>query len=171
VLVVEDLHWVYRATEQFLKTLIDSVPTVRVLVVFTYRPGYAHPFGERSYYTGITPLTLSAEHTARMAQAILATDSLPEELRTLIARKAEGNPFYVEEVVKSLQEVGGIRPAGDRYVLATRLDELVVPDTIQDIIMARIDRLPEAPKKTLQLASVIGRGVHSPAPRPTHGGP
>ena len=63
----------------------------------------------------------------------------------------------MEEVVKSLQEIGAIRQAGDRYILTKRLDEIFVPDTIQDVIMARIDRLAEAPKKTLQLASVIGR--------------
>ena len=92
-----------------------------------------------------------------MAQALLAADSLPDELRRLIVQKAEGNPFFVEEVVKSLQE--SRRPAleGGRYTLAKRFDEILIPDTIQDVIMARIDRLAEAPKKTLQLASVIGR--------------
>src|SRR5260370_18172050 len=92
-----------------------------------------------------------------MAQAMLATESLPVELQRLIVQKAEGNPFFVEEVVKSLQEVGAIRREGSRYALTRRLDEVVIPDTIQDVIMARIDRLADAPKKTLQLASVIGR--------------
>ena len=92
-----------------------------------------------------------------MAQVMLATESLPKELETLIVRKAEGNPFFVEEVVKSLQEIGAIQRAGDQYVLTRPLDEIMVPDTIQDVLMARIDRLPEAPKKTLQLAAVIGR--------------
>src|SRR5207237_1683458 len=84
-------------------------------------------------------------------------NDLPDDLRGLIARKAEGNPFFVEEVVRSLQELGAIRRVNDRYVLSTRLDEIIISDTIQDVIMARIDRLAEAPKKTLQLASVIGR--------------
>jgi tetratricopeptide (TPR) repeat protein len=92
-----------------------------------------------------------------MAQALFATERLPEELETLIVQKAEGNPFFVEEVVKSLREVGAIRRVGDRYELARPLEEVVVPDTIQGVLMARIDRLEEAPKKTLQLASVIGR--------------
>jgi len=92
-----------------------------------------------------------------MAHAMLGTERLPDEVRTLIVTKAEGNPFFVEEVVKALGEVGALRQAGYRYVLAKRPDEIVVPDTIQDVIMARIDRLEEAPKKTLQLASVIGR--------------
>src|SRR5207342_1853260 len=101
---------------------------------------------------------LSQKDSVEIAKAVLATGSLPEDLITLIVRKAEGNPFYVEEVVKSLQEVGAIRrsPEGG-YVLAKRLDEIVIPDTIQGVIMSRIDRLDDAPKKTLQLASVIGR--------------
>jgi predicted ATPase len=84
-------------------------------------------------------------------------ESLPPDLQWLVVQKAEGNPFFVEEVVKSLQEVGAIRRDGERYAITRRLDEILIPDTIQDVIMARIDRLAEAPKKTLQLASVIGR--------------
>ncbi|OGG43891.1 MAG: hypothetical protein A3F84_04610 [Candidatus Handelsmanbacteria bacterium RIFCSPLOWO2_12_FULL_64_10] len=157
VLVFEDLHWMDRATEEFLAFLVDSLPANRVLLVVTYRTGYAHPFEERTYHTRLALTALSAEESAQMAQAMLAAEGLPEDLKALIVRKAEGNPFFVEEVVKSLQEVGAIQRAGDRYELVRRLDEIFVPDTIQGVIMARIDRLEEAPKKTLQLASVIGR--------------
>jgi len=155
--VFEDLHWMDRATEECLQGIADSITRSRVLLILTYRPDYHHPFGERSYHTRIALDNLSTADSAEMTKAILATEHLPEDLDALIVRKAEGNPFFVEEVVKSLQEIGAIRPAGDRYVLAKRLDEIFIPDTIQDVIMARIDRLAEAPKKTLQLASVIGR--------------
>jgi len=157
VVVFEDGHWMDKATEEYLVFVGDSVAASRLLVVLTYRPGYTHPFGERTYHTRIALDSLPAEASIAMAQAMLATEGLPEELKSLIARKAEGNPFFVEEVVRSLQEVGAIRRVGDRYVLAKRPEELVVPDTIQDLIMTRIDRLAEAPKKTLQFASVIGR--------------
>ena len=157
VLVFEDLHWMDQATEGFLTFLADSIAASRVLCLFTYRPGYAYPFGDRSYHTRIALPTLSGEDTMQMAQAMLATEHLPAELETLIHQKAEGNPFFVEEVVKSLRDVGAIRRHGDRYELTKPLDEIVVPDTIQDVLMARIDRLEEAPKRTLQLASVIGR--------------
>src|SRR2546425_476426 len=157
VLVIEDLHWTDGATEQFLAALVDSVPAVRVLVVFTYRPGYANPFGERSYFTRIVPAALSAEDSARMAAAVLATDELPAELRALVAAKAEGNPFYVEELVKSLEESGAVRRVDGRLEVTRPVTEIAIPGTIQDVIAARIDRLPEAPKRTLQLASVIGR--------------
>ena len=157
VVVFEDLHWMDQATEAFLTFTMDSIPTGRVLCLLTYRPGYVHPFGDRTYYTRLALPTLSSADTVQMARAMLATEHLPEALQTLIIQKAEGNPFFVEEVVKSLRETGAMRREGDHYVLARPLDETVVPDTIQDVLMARIDRLEEAPKKTLQLAAVIGR--------------
>ena len=157
VLVYEDVHWMDKASEESMQFTMDSIPTNPLLVILTYRPGYAQPFGDRSYQTRIALTTLSNEDSVHMAQALLSAESVPEDLKALIVRKAEGNPFFVEEVVKSLQEVSAVRREGTRYVLTKRLDEIVIPDTIQDVIMARIDRLAEAPKKTLQLASVIGR--------------
>ncbi len=157
VIVFEDLHWMDQATETFLGFLTDSLPTSRVLCLLTYRPGYPPPFGERTYHTRLALHTLSTQDSVQMAQALLATAHLPAELQTLIVQKAEGNPFFVEEVVKSLREGGTIRQVGEQYVLARPLDEIVIPDTIQDVIMARIDRLEETPKKILQLAAVIGR--------------
>jgi class 3 adenylate cyclase/tetratricopeptide (TPR) repeat protein len=157
VVVFEDLHWMDQATEAFLTFTADSIPTSRVLCLFTYRSGYVHPFGERTYHTRLLLPALSSADTVQMAQAMLATEHLPEALQTPIIQKAEGNPFFVEEVVKSLRETGAIRREGDHYILARSFDEIVVPDTIQDVLMARIDRLAEALKKTLQLAAVIGR--------------
>jgi predicted ATPase len=146
-----------RATQDYLLSVADSVAASRVLLVLTYRPGYVHPFGERSYHTRLALNALSNEDSVQMAQGVLAAASLPDDLRGVIVRKAEGNPFYIEEVVKSLHEVGAIRRLDERYVLARPLDEILVPDTIQDVIMARIDRLEDPSKKALQLASVIGR--------------
>jgi class 3 adenylate cyclase/tetratricopeptide (TPR) repeat protein len=157
VLVHEDLHWIDTASEESLLFTADSIPTSRVLHILTYRPGYKQPFGERSFHTRIALPTLSSEDSVQMTRAVLGAATIPGELEALIVRKAEGNPFFVEEVVKSLHEIGAVRRDGDRYTLTARLDEIVIPDTIQDVIMARIDRLADAPKKTLQLASVIGR--------------
>jgi class 3 adenylate cyclase/tetratricopeptide (TPR) repeat protein/ribosomal protein L40E len=157
VMVYEDVHWMDQATEESLVFAADSIPNSRILQILTYRTGHHHPFGERTYHTRIALDSLSTEDSAEMAKGLLATEHLPPELNTLITRKAEGNPFFVEEVVKSLQEIGVIRQIEDRYILTKQLDEIFIPDKIQDVIMARIDRLAEAPKKTLQLASVIGR--------------
>jgi tetratricopeptide (TPR) repeat protein len=121
VLLFEDLHWMDQATEAFLLMIADSIPTSRVLCLFTYRPGYVHPFGERIYHTRIPLSTLSTSDSVRMAQAILATEQLPETLQRLISDKAEGNPFFVEEVVKSLQEIKAIRRVGAQYVLTNSI--------------------------------------------------
>ena len=157
VLVIEDLHWIDGVSEQFLTTLTETVPALRALLVFSYRPGYASPFGERSYFTRVVPGALSSEESARIAQAVLAADALPAELRTMIVAKAEGNPFYIEELVRSLEETGALRTVKGRLALTRPLSQIAVPGSIQDVIAARIDRLAEAPKLTLQLASVIGR--------------
>ena len=157
VVVFEDIHWSDQATEEFLALMADIITTSRVLMILTSRPGYAAPLGDRSYSTRLALNSLSGAASVQMAQGMLAVAQMPDELQTLIVRKAEGNPFFVEEVVKSLQEIGALRGDNDRYVLTQPLTDLVVPDTIQDVVMARIDRLAEAPKRTLQLASVIGR--------------
>jgi predicted ATPase len=157
VVVYEDVHWMDRAMEEYLAVIADSLPASRVLQILTYRTGYVHPFGERTYHTRIALGALSSADGVSMARSMLATERLPEDLQTLIARKAEGNPFFVEEVVKSLREAGVLQRASDGYVLTRPLDETVVPDTIQYVIMARIDRLPEPPRRALS-PSVIGQG-------------
>ncbi len=157
ILVIEDLHWIDKTSEEVLLHLADSIPTARVLLLVTYRPGYQNPFGERTYTTRIGLRTLSDYDSLRLAAGMLAMSEFPPELHDLILRKAEGNPFFLEEVLKSLLEVGALRQRDGRYMLTKHVSEIYVPDTIQDVIMARIDRLEEVPKRALQLASVIGR--------------
>lgn len=157
VLVVEDLHWIDKTSEEVLLHLADSLAAARVLLLVTYRPGYPNPFGERTYTTRLGLRTLSDHDSLRLAAGLLAMAEFPPELRALIVGKAEGNPFFLEEVLKSLLEVGALRQRDGQYVLTKPISEIYVPETIQDVIMARIDRLEDDPKKALQLASVIGR--------------
>jgi tetratricopeptide (TPR) repeat protein len=157
VFVFEDLHWMDTVTGEYLAFIADSIAASRALVILTYRPGYVHRLGERSFHTRLVLTALSAGEGERMAESVLATDALPDDLKALIVRKTEGNPFFIEEVVRSLQETGAIQRVGDRFAIAQPMASVVVPDTVQDVIMARIDRLEEPAKKTLQLASVIGR--------------
>ncbi len=103
------------------------------------------------------PAALSTEESARIAESVLGVDVLPVDLRSLVATKAEGNPFYTEELVRSLEESGALRRMEGRLALTRPLSQVAIPGTVQDVIAARIDRLAEAPKLTLQLASVIGR--------------
>ncbi len=157
VLVFEDLHWSDTATTEFLRYILDSVPASRVLLLATLRAGYASPFDERSYVTRLALHNLPPQDSTRIAQAVLSTDDLPRELQALIHRKAEGNPFFVEELVKSLRETDAIRRDGDQWVPGRPLDQIVVPDTVQGVLMSRIDRLEDDARRTLQLAAVIGR--------------
>ncbi len=157
VVVLEDLHWIDPGTEEFLGTLVDSVANAAVLVVLTHRPGYTSPLGERTYCSHIALSSLDEGASAAMIRAVLAGSGLPDLLERRIAGRADGNPFFVEEVVRSLLEDGVIRRNGDTYVLQRALDQVFVPDTIQDVLAARIDRLDAEVKRTLQTASVIGR--------------
>src|SRR5262249_22029462 len=109
VLVVEDLHWIDKTSEEVLLYLGDSIPAAQVLLLVTYRSGYQNPFGERTYTTRIGLRTLSDRDSLRLAAGMLAMAEVPPELRDLLIRKAEGNPFFLEEVLTSLLEVGVLR--------------------------------------------------------------
>jgi class 3 adenylate cyclase/tetratricopeptide (TPR) repeat protein len=157
VLVFEDLHWVDASSEEYLTSLMDAVASARILLVLTYRIGYAPPFGSRSFYTTLTLHALSEDDTLAMAGSVLGTADFPRELGEALTAKAEGVPLYVEEVAKTLLDVGVLRRENGGYRLVRRLEEAGIPDTIQGIIMARLDRLGEEGKRAVQLASVIGR--------------
>lgn len=157
VLVYEDLHWIDTSTEALLGTLLDAIAGVPLLLLLTYRVGYTPPFGSRSFHTTLTLQRLPEADTVAMASRILGTERFPEELRTVLLEKAEGVPLFVEEVVKTLLDVGALRRDNGGYRVVQGLAEARVPDTVQGIIMARLDRLGEAGKRILQLASVIGR--------------
>ncbi|HUI27475.1 MAG TPA: sigma 54-interacting transcriptional regulator [Candidatus Kryptonia bacterium] len=157
VFVVEDLHWIDPASEEFLAFVADTIPTTRVLLVLSHRSGYRHPFGDRSYHVRIALSPLSGGDVATMTSAILGTPEIPASLRSLIAEKAEGNPFFVEELAKSLLEEGALRRENGRVILTRDLGNIAVPDTVQDVLIARIDRLAEESRRAIQVASVIGR--------------
>ncbi|MEW6268520.1 MAG: AAA family ATPase, partial [Thermodesulfobacteriota bacterium] len=157
VLVVEDLHWIDHTSEEFLGFVASVIPGMRVLLVCSHRPGYTHPFGDRSYYQRVAVQPLSEGEMAAITRTLLGTADMPLELRSLIARKAEGNPFFVEEVTRSLVEDGSLRAENGRVVLTRSLAEISIPDTVQDVLTARIDRLADEARHAIQVASVIGR--------------
>jgi tetratricopeptide (TPR) repeat protein len=157
VIVLEDGHWMDAATEGWLRLLADRVAAKPVLVILTCRPGYSPPFGDHTFHTRLAIPALSAGDSAELAQSLLDVEALPGAVQALVARKAEGNPFFVEEMVKSLEEVGAVRREGRRLLVARSLEAVDVPDTIQDVVLARIGRLRADARNALQLASVIGR--------------
>ena len=157
VLVIEDLHWIDPHSEEVLKVLLDGIAAAPILVLLTQRPGHVQPFGDQTYYTRITLHALPESQIGKLLEGVLHTADLPTTVRDLITRRAEGNPLFIEELSKALLEDGTLQRANSGYRLARALSEVAVPDTIQGVIMARIDRLPENLKAALQIASVIGR--------------
>ena len=157
VLVIEDLHWIDTSSEEFLTFLLDAVAGVPLLLLVTYRIGYTPPFGSRSFYTTLTLHSFSEAETLAMAGHVLGAAQFPVELQTALMDKAEGVPLFIEEVTKALLDLGVLQRENGAYRLVKSLSEVSVPDTIQGIIMARLDRLGDDGKRTVQLASVIGR--------------
>ena len=157
VVVVDDLHWMDKTSEDFIKYLIDSLPHSRILLLLLYRPEYTHQWGSKSYYTKIGLDQLSKTSGAELVQAILENGEAVPELRDLVLSKAGGNPLFVEEIAHSLLENGFIVKKNQAYVLTKKASEIEVPDTIAGIISARLDRVEENLKRIMQVASVIGR--------------
>jgi tetratricopeptide (TPR) repeat protein len=157
VLAVEDLHWIDKTSEEFLDYLIGWLANARILLILLYRPEYTHLWGSKSYYTKIGVDQLSTPTSAELVQAILEGADVVPELRELILNRAGGNPLFMEEFTHSLLESGTIQKKDHQYVLSRKTSEIDIPDTIQGIISARIDRLEDNLKRTMQVASVIGR--------------
>jgi predicted ATPase len=104
IIAIEDLHWIDPASEEYLAFVEDAIPTVRVLLLLSHRTGYRQPFGDRSYHQRVTLRPLSSPEMTSMAGSILGAFEVPEDVRALIGEKAEGNPFFVEELTRSLLE-------------------------------------------------------------------
>jgi tetratricopeptide (TPR) repeat protein len=157
VLVIEDLHWIDSASEEYIKGLVNALAGAAVLLVLTYRPIYQPTFGERTYISRVVLQPLHDADARRLVRVTLGVEELPDELAALIAHKAEGNPFFLEEIGRALVDTGVVRRENGRLTLARPASTIVVPDRVQDVIAARIDRLGEDQKRTVQVASVIGR--------------
>ena len=157
VVTIEDLHWSDPASIEFLSFLSEAIQDHRILLLLTYRPGWDQPFGAGPNLTHLRLTNVSREEGTRIAEAILGVDALPAEVAEIVLDRAEGNPFYIEEVTRSLLETGAIVRSNEHLELTVPVDQLSIPGTIHDVIMARLDRLEEAPRRAIQTASVIGR--------------
>jgi len=157
VLAIEDLHWIDNSSEEFLDYLIGGLARAHILQLILYRPEYTHQWGSKTYYTQIRVDELSPETSAEMVQAILQEGKAEQDLTELILGRAAGNPLFMEEFTHSLIERGYIERKNGHYVLTIMPSEIQIPETIQGIIAARMDRLEENLKRTMQVASVIGR--------------
>ena len=157
ILAVENLQWIDRTSEEFLSYLIGWLANAHILLVLLYRPEYTHQWGSKSYYSQIGVDQLSTSTSAELVQSILEEGEVVPELRELILNRAAGNPLFMEEFTHTLLENGSIQKKDHQYVLSRKASDIQVPDTIQGIIAARMDRLEDNLKRTMQVASVIGR--------------
>ena len=157
VIAIEDLHWIDKTSEEFLSYLIGWIARSKILLILLYRPEYTHQWGSKSYYNRIGLDHLTAKSSVELVQAILADGKVLPELKELISDRAVGNPLYMEEFTKTLLESGSIKKKDEKYVLIKKVSGLQIPDNVYGIIAARIDRLEDNLKQTIQEASVIGR--------------
>jgi tetratricopeptide (TPR) repeat protein len=142
---VEDLHWIDQTSEAYLAALVESMAGARILLLTTYRPGYRPPWLGKSYAAQLALRSLAPHDAFTVVHSTSQRATLPDRVAQMIVEKGEGNPFFLEELTRAVIEDTEFQTA------------LTVPDTVQGVLMARLDRLPEAPKRLLQTASVLGR--------------
>ena len=158
-LVFEDLHWVDTETQALLDSLVESLPTARILLLVNYRPEYQHGWGSKTYYTQLRLDPLPPESAEELLGVLLGTDASLGQLKLLLIRQTEGNPFFLEQSVRTLVETQVLVGEGGTYRLAKAVSSIQVPATVQAVLASRIDRLPPEEKTLLQSAAVIGKDV------------
>jgi class 3 adenylate cyclase/tetratricopeptide (TPR) repeat protein len=162
LLVFEDLHWMDSETQALLESLVESLPTAQLLLLVNYRPEYQHSWGSKTYYTQLRLDPLPPASADELLHALLGDDPSLAPLTHLLIDRTEGNPFFLEESVRTLVETRGLVGEPGAYRLARPLGSLQVPATVQAVLAARIDRLPPEEKRLLQTAAVVGTEVPWP---------
>jgi tetratricopeptide (TPR) repeat protein len=159
MLLFEDLHWIDAETQALLDSLVESLPTARLLLLANYRPEYQHLWGSKTYYRQLRVDPLPPENAADLLTNLLGADSSLEPLKRTLIERTEGNPLFLEESARTLAETKALVGKRGAYRLAQDATALHVPATVQAILAARIDRLSPEDKQLLQAASVIGSDV------------
>lgn len=163
VLVIEDLHWIDAASDAMLAGLVDSVAGTRTLALVNYRPEYEPAWGDSELYRAIALAPLARADTAELLRDLAGSDPSLDGLDEPIHERTQGNPFFIEEIVRELAESGHLEGARGAYRLVAPIDDARVPVTVQAVLAARIDRLAADAKRLLQAASVVGKEVSSEA--------
>jgi adenylate cyclase len=157
LLVIEDLHWLDQASEPFVDAVVQAVAGTRTLLLVNFRPGYRAAWMERSFYEQIALIPLADGAVSLMIDRLLGVDEAVKPLRDRIVDRAAGNPFFAEELVRTLIEAGAVtgEPGAWRPTAGAR--ETALPETVQSLLGTRIDRLEEQDKLLLQAAAIVGR--------------
>jgi class 3 adenylate cyclase len=159
VTIFEDLHWIDGETQALLDGIVESLPTARLLLLVNYRPEYRHGWGSKTYYRQLRLDALASASAEELLEALLGNDVSLAPLKQLLVKRTEGNPFFLEESVRTLIEQAVLDGVRGGYRLTRPLASLQISATAQAIIAARIDRLAPDDKRLLQTASVIGKDV------------
>ncbi|HEY7067126.1 MAG TPA: adenylate/guanylate cyclase domain-containing protein [Chloroflexota bacterium] len=162
LLVFEDLHWIDAETQALVDSLVESLPTARLLLLVNYRPEYEHGWHRKTYYQQLRLDPLPAASAEALLDALVGQDGGLDALKRLLVERTEGNPFFLEESVRSLVETGSLTGLRGAYRLVKPLQNTQVPATVQAVLAARIDRLAPEDKRLLQAAAVIGKDVPYP---------
>lgn len=162
VILIEDVHWIDVASAAFLQELARAVDGMRILLLLTFRPEYEPTLGPGVSHKRIKLGPLGGRPTNALVRELLGADDALGQLSEMVERRAAGNPLFVEEIVRGLAEQGLIVGRSGSYTLAGSADEIELPDTIQALLGARIDRLRVREKELLQTMSVIGTEVSAP---------
>ena len=157
LLIFEDLHWIDGETQAALDTLVDGLGSARLRLVVSYRSGYQHVWGSKTYYGQIRLDALAAANAAALLKALLGDDPSLAPLKQLLVKR--GNPFFLEEACQALVETKALVGERGAYRLTQSLHAIEVPPTVQAILAARIDRLGPDDKRLLQVASVVGKDI------------
>ena len=157
LVVFEDLHWIDGETQALLDGLVESLGSARLLLLVNYRPEYQHAWAGKTYYGQLRLDALPPESAADLLSALLGEDSSLDPLKQLLVKR--GNPFFVEETVRTLVETGALAGERGQYRLTQPIGTIQIPPTVQVMLAARIDRLPPEAKRLLQVAAVIGKDV------------
>jgi predicted ATPase/class 3 adenylate cyclase len=156
VILVEDLHWVDAASGEFVEAMVDAVVGTTTLLLLNFRSDYAAPWMRHGHYRQITLSPLSRAGMGDLLSELLGRDPSVAEVANDIAERAQGNPFFAEELIHTLVEGGNLEGERGAYRLARAIDTIPLPATIEALLAARIDRLDETARRILQCAAVIG---------------
>lgn len=162
LLAVEDLHWIDSESQALLDSLVQSLPAARLLVLTDYRPEYEHRWGGKTYYTQLRLDPLAPESAEVFLRALLGDDPALRPLKQVLIDRTDGNPFFLEESVRTLIDTGVLAGARGAQRLAKPVDSIRMPATVQAVLAARIDRLAPAHKRLLECAAVVGKDVPLP---------
>ena len=162
ITLIEDLHWMDPASEAFLAEWVDAIGSASRLLVVNFRPEYHAAWMQKSYYRQLPLAPLGPEAIRKLLEDLLGSDPSTRGLAEAIHTRTGGNPFFTEEVVQTLIESGSLQGTRGSYRLVTPIERLAVPVSVQAVLAARIDRLPEREKQVLQAAAVIGKDFAEP---------